>query len=118
MRQVWNGPLAAGEHRLTWDGRNGQGQAAAAGVYLYRLQVGDQTRLRKMVKLAGGYQHDLPALRDFIRQAFGQIGYAEHKEWSFVRLPPEHPLYHCFYDIDSLPRGFWRHLVLGLGRAL
>ena len=59
------------------------------------------------ISLAGGYQHDLPALRDFIRQAFGQIDYAEHKDWSFVRLPPEHPLYHCFYDVDSLPRGFW-----------
>ena len=59
------------------------------------------------VSLAGGYQHDLPALRDFIGQAFQQIDYAEHKDWSFVRLPPEHPLYHCFYDIDSLPRGFW-----------
>jgi hypothetical protein len=57
--------------------------------------------------LAGGYQHDLPALRAFIRQAFAQIGYAEHKDWSFVRLPPEHPLYHSFYDIGSLPRGFW-----------
>ena len=51
MRQVWNGPLAAGEHRLAWDGRDGQGQSVAAGVYLYRLQVGDQTRIRKMVKL-------------------------------------------------------------------
>ena len=59
------------------------------------------------VALAGGYQHDLPALRDFIRQAFEQIDYAEHKDWSFVRLPSEHPLYHSFYDIDSLPRGFW-----------
>ena len=51
VRQVWAGPLAAGEHRLTWDGRDGQGQAVAAGVYLYRLQAGDQTRLRKMVKI-------------------------------------------------------------------
>ena len=51
VREVWNGPLAAGEHRLTWDGRDGQGQSVAAGVYLYRLQVGEQTRLRKMVKL-------------------------------------------------------------------
>ena len=59
------------------------------------------------ISLAGGYQHDLPALRDFIRQAFQQIDYTEHKDWSFVRLPPEHPLYHCFYDVDSLPRGFW-----------
>ena len=59
------------------------------------------------LSLAGGYQHDLPALRAFIRQAFQQMDYAEHKDWSFVRLPPEHPLYHCFYDVDSLPRGFW-----------
>ena len=51
VRQVWNGPLAVGEHRLGWDGRDGQGQAVAAGVYLYRLQAGEQTRLRKMVKL-------------------------------------------------------------------
>ena len=51
VRQVWNGPLAEGEHRLGWDGRDAQGQAVAAGVYLYRLQVGEQTRLRKMVKL-------------------------------------------------------------------
>ena len=59
------------------------------------------------VSLAGGYQHDLPALRTFIRQAFQQMDYAEHKDWSFVRLPPEHPLYHCFYDVEALPRGFW-----------
>ncbi|MCY3668037.1 MAG: T9SS type A sorting domain-containing protein, partial [Gemmatimonadetes bacterium] len=51
VRQVWAGPLAVGEHRLRWDGRDEQGQAVAAGVYLYRLQVGEQTRLRKMVKL-------------------------------------------------------------------
>ena len=51
VRQVWNGPLAAGEHRLAWDGRDGQGQPVAAGVYLVRLQVGEQTRIRKMVKL-------------------------------------------------------------------
>ena len=51
IRQVWNGPLAAGEHRLAWDGRDAQGQSVAAGVYLYRLQVGEQTRIRKMVKL-------------------------------------------------------------------
>ena len=51
VRQVWNGSLAAGEHRLGWDGRDAQGQSVAAGVYLYRLQVGEQTRVRKMVKL-------------------------------------------------------------------
>ncbi|MDE2806928.1 MAG: FG-GAP-like repeat-containing protein, partial [Gemmatimonadota bacterium] len=51
VRQVWAGPLVAGEHQLTWDGGDAQGQPVAAGVYLYRLQVGEQTRIRKMVKL-------------------------------------------------------------------
>ena len=51
VRQVWNGPLVAGEYRLVWDGRDGQGQPVTAGVYLYQLQVGDQTLTRKMVKL-------------------------------------------------------------------
>ena len=51
VRQVWSGPLAAGEHRLTWDGRDGQGQPVASGAYLYQLRVGEQLRTRKMVKL-------------------------------------------------------------------
>ncbi len=51
VRQVWKGPLAAGEHKLAWDGRDRQGRVVAAGVYLYRLQAGAQTRLGKMVKL-------------------------------------------------------------------
>ena len=51
VRLLWNGPLAAGEHRLAWDGRDAQGQPIAVGVYLYRLQVDDQTLTRKMVKL-------------------------------------------------------------------
>ena len=51
VRHVWAGSLAAGAHRLAWDGRDAQGQPVAAGVYWYRLQVGDQTRTRKMVKI-------------------------------------------------------------------
>ena len=51
MRQVWTGPLPAGEHKLTWDGRDAQGRPVAAGVYVYRVQVDEQTRTRKMVKL-------------------------------------------------------------------
>ena len=51
VRRVWAGPLAAGEHRLAWDGRDGQGQPVAAGVYVVRLHQGNQTRIRKMVKI-------------------------------------------------------------------
>ena len=51
VRHMWTGPLAAGEHRLVWDGRDGQGQPVAAGVYVVRLHQGNQTRIRKMVKI-------------------------------------------------------------------
>ena len=51
VRQVWSGPLAAGEHRLTWDGRDGQGRPVASGAYLYQVRMGEQLRTRKMVKL-------------------------------------------------------------------
>ena len=51
VRRVWAGPLAEGEHRLAWDGRDGQGQSVAAGVYVVRLHQGNQTRIRKMVKI-------------------------------------------------------------------
>ena len=34
VRRVWNGSLAAGEHRLAWDGRDAEGQPVAAGVYM------------------------------------------------------------------------------------
>ena len=51
VRHLWNGLLAVGEYRLIWDGRDEQGQPVAAGVYLYQLQMGEQTRIRKMVKL-------------------------------------------------------------------
>ena len=51
MRQVWNGPLAAGEHELTWDGRDAQGLPVATGIYVYRVQVDERTHARKMVKL-------------------------------------------------------------------
>ena len=51
LRQVWTGPLPAGEHRLTWDGRDAQGHPVTTGVYVYRLQVDEQTHTRKMVKL-------------------------------------------------------------------
>ena len=42
-----DGPLDAGEHRVTWDGRTEQGRSAPAGVYLVRMQAGNQSdRLR------------------------------------------------------------------------
>ena len=41
----------AGRHVTVWDGRDGRGLAAAAGVYLYRLEAAGHTVTRKLVLL-------------------------------------------------------------------
>ena len=43
-------PVAlAGEHRLTWDARDEQGRAVATGVYVYRLEMGEEAVYRRML---------------------------------------------------------------------
>ncbi|MBM4118112.1 T9SS type A sorting domain-containing protein [bacterium] len=44
-----DGTLPAGWQRVTWDGRDAQGTPVAAGVYLYRLEVGAERIQRKML---------------------------------------------------------------------
>jgi hypothetical protein len=46
-----DGALPAGDHVLAWDGRDRDGRAVAAGVYLYRLEAGGETRQGKIVRL-------------------------------------------------------------------
>ncbi|MFO7896095.1 MAG: FlgD immunoglobulin-like domain containing protein [Candidatus Cloacimonadales bacterium] len=41
----------AGEHSVTWNGRNDRGQAVASGVYLYQLQVDGQSLARQKMML-------------------------------------------------------------------
>lgn len=48
---------------------------------------------------------DIPAVRSLIRASFQAVGYQEWKDWKFRRLEITHPIYHCFYDVNSLPRG-------------
>lgn len=43
-----SGEVAAGNHRVYWDGKNVEGRPAAPGVYLYRLETPDGTFTRKM----------------------------------------------------------------------
>jgi hypothetical protein len=52
VRTLANGPMAAGEHRLTFDGRNAQGLALASGTYLLHLAGpgGQQTRSLTLLK--------------------------------------------------------------------
>jgi len=51
VRQVWQGPLQAGSHRLVWDGRDEQGEEVAAGVYLYQVEIDGQVEAKKTTKL-------------------------------------------------------------------
>ena len=51
VRQVWQGPLGAGSHRFTWDGRDEQGKEVAAGVYLYQVEVDGRVEAKKTTKL-------------------------------------------------------------------
>ena len=51
VRQVWQGPLGAGQHRFTWDGRDEAGRAVAAGVYVYRVEMDGRVEAKKTTKL-------------------------------------------------------------------
>ncbi|MBN2089898.1 T9SS type A sorting domain-containing protein, partial [candidate division KSB1 bacterium] len=42
---------AAGSHNIRWDGQNDAGFQVPGGMYIYRLQVGDQIKTRKMLLL-------------------------------------------------------------------
>ena len=51
VRQVWQGPLRAGSHRFVWDGRDEEGKAVAAGVYVYRVEIDGRVEAKKTTKL-------------------------------------------------------------------
>ena len=51
VRQLWQGPLGAGTHRFTWDGRDEVGKGVAAGVYIYKVEVDGQLEAKKTTKL-------------------------------------------------------------------
>ena len=51
VRQVWDGPLRAGSHRFTWDGRDAAGKAVAAGVYVYKVEIDGRVEAKKTTKL-------------------------------------------------------------------
>jgi hypothetical protein len=51
VRSLVNASEDAGEHAVTFDGRDDRGAALASGVYFYRLEAGSVTQTRKMVLL-------------------------------------------------------------------
>ena len=51
VRILIHSPIDAGYHSVQWDGRDNSGRDVISGTYIYRLQVGDKTNYRKMVKM-------------------------------------------------------------------
>ncbi len=51
VRTYYQGEQSAGEHRVTWDSRDENGQNVASGMYFYKLVAGDFIATRKMVLL-------------------------------------------------------------------
>jgi hypothetical protein len=51
VRVVTDTEMAAGSHRVPWDGTDAVGRAVASGTYLYRLDAAGFTQSRKMVLL-------------------------------------------------------------------
>lgn len=51
LRTLAAGTQQAGAHEARWDGKNENGEAAAAGVYVYQLDAGRHTQTRKMLLL-------------------------------------------------------------------
>ncbi len=43
------GRQSAGNHQVSWDGTNQQGEPVASGIYYYRLRVGSWQKVRRMV---------------------------------------------------------------------
>jgi len=51
IRTLVNRPEQAGVYRVSWDGRNDNGELASSGVYIYRLSAPGFSKTRKMIKL-------------------------------------------------------------------
>lgn len=51
VRSLLGGPVERGRHVASWDGLDGRGHEASSGVYFFRLQAGDESRVRKALLL-------------------------------------------------------------------
>jgi len=51
VRTLASGPMTAGAHTATWDGRDDSGRAVSSGVYISRLTSGTHTATGRMVLL-------------------------------------------------------------------
>jgi hypothetical protein len=77
------------------------GRYVTGGGFLYAEVVAVPRRQ------GNGFATDIPELRGLIRAAMASQDLAEGRDWAFVQLSPDHALFHCYYDVQTLPLGFW-----------
>jgi hypothetical protein len=51
VRNLVEDQMEAGQHTVTWDGRDNNGNTAASGIYFYRIKANEFTDIRKMTLL-------------------------------------------------------------------
>ncbi len=49
VRTLLRSDMPEGYHQTVWDGRDSRGRSVSSGLYLYRLQSGEQAKIRKML---------------------------------------------------------------------
>ncbi len=49
IKTLYSGDIAPGDYAIQWNGRSERGETVASGVYLYRLEAGNFSSIRKMV---------------------------------------------------------------------
>lgn len=51
VRKLVDGVLPAGARVVAWDGRDDRGTLAPAGIFFYRLQAGNRSEVRKLIRI-------------------------------------------------------------------
>ena len=51
IRTIISEVKSAGKHQIQWDGKDETGKEVAAGIYLYKAVLGNEVKIRRMVKL-------------------------------------------------------------------
>ena len=79
------------------------GRYLTSGGFAYVEQVGSDVH-----GWVSGTYPEVISLRSLVRRALATQGLREGSDWSFEPLPMDHPLFHCYYDIDTLPVNYWQ----------
>jgi flagellar hook assembly protein FlgD len=51
VKTLYAGHKSAGVFSFKWDGKNDNNQSVSGGVYIYKLQSGQEMKMRKMILL-------------------------------------------------------------------